>query len=465
MQETHGAAVAESPGLQGFLNEADYEALVKCVHCGLCLNQCPTYRANGLEPDSPRGRLYLIRAVSEGTLPVTDDVVDHLQLCLVCRACETACPSNVQFGQVMEAARHELLRHHSSRMRRFISWLAFRQLFPHPARLKLIGQALRLYQRSPLPRLLGWAESRHLIPAPLRRLTLMEQMAPQLSDRFFEPRTERIPAVGPRRYRVGMIAGCIMPLAFAPTDEATVRVLTANGCDVVIPKAQRCCGALAAHSGDGDASADLARANIDAFEAAGLDALDSIIINAAGCGAQLKNYAHMLRDDPRYAARAERFTQKVEDVSEFLARVGLTAPLGEVRRTVTYQDACHLVHGQKIRSQPRELLLSIPGLELVEMRDPDRCCGSAGIYNIVQPEMSMEVLEAKMENVLATGAEWVVAGNPGCLLQLNLGLKQRGRPPRAVHLVDLLDESIRQGAPTSPSPLASRIGAEGGYSQ
>jgi glycolate oxidase iron-sulfur subunit len=237
-----------------------------------------------------------------------------------------------------------------------------------------------------------------------------------------------------------------MPLAFAPTNEATVRVLTANGCDVILPRAQRCCGALAAHSGDGGASADLARANVDAFQAFGLDKLDSIVINAAGCGAQLKNYGHILQDDPRYAERAARFAAKVEDVSEFLVRAGLTAPLGDVRRTVTYQDACHLVHGQKVRTQPRELLLSIPGLELVEMQDPDRCCGSAGIYNIVQPEMSQQVLDAKMENVLATGTDCVVAGNPGCLLQLNLGLKERGRPPRAVHLVDLLDESIRKGA-------------------
>lgn len=445
IETTQGNVVAESPGLQGFLSERDYEALVKCVHCGLCLNECPTYRANGLEPDSPRGRLYLIRAVSEGTLPVSDEVVDHLQLCLVCRACETACPSNVQFGQVMEAARHEILVNHSSRSRKILSWLFFRQLFPHPQRLKRLGQALRLYQTSPFPKLVAWVLGRHLLPKPLERLALMEQMAPQLSTRFFEPPAERIPAQGERRYTVGMISGCIMPLAFAETNDATVRVLAANGCDVIIPRTQRCCGALAAHSGDGDASADLARANIDAFERFGFDTLDSIVINAAGCGAQLKNYGHLLQDDPRYAERAARFAAKVEDVSEFLARVGLTAPMGEVSRSVTYQDACHLVHGQKIRAQPRELLLSIPGLDLVEMRDASRCCGSAGIYNIVHPKMSMDVLDAKMENVLATGTDCVVAGNPGCLLQLNLGLKQRGHQPQAVHLVDLLDESIRNG--------------------
>jgi len=446
--------VPPPPGLQGFLSPRDYEALVKCVHCGLCLNQCPTYRANGLEPDSPRGRLYLIRAVSEGALPVTDDVVEHLQRCLVCRACETACPSHVQFGQVMEAARHSLLTEHSSLKRRLLSWLAFRQLFPHPGRLKLIARGLRLYQRSPLPALVQQAARWGLLP---RRLAVMEQMAPRLSERFFEPAAERIPAHGERRFTVGMISGCIMPLAFAPTNEATVRVLAANGCDVIVPRAQRCCGALAAHSGDAEAAAQLARRNIEAFEqVAGpdLSGIESIIINAAGCGAQLKHYGHLLQDDPQFAARAARFAAKVEDIAEFLARVGLTAPLGAVHRTVTYQDACHLAHGQGIRTQPRELLLSIPGLELVEMQDSDRCCGSAGIYNIVQPEMSLQVLEAKMEHVLATGTDCVVAGNPGCLLQLNLGLKQRGHQPRAVHLVDLLNEAIQAGAqvPAPPGP-------------
>lgn len=443
IESPHGVTIAESPGLQGFLQPIDYEALVKCVHCGLCLNECPTYRVNGLEPDSPRGRLYLIRAVSEGTLPVTDDVVDHLQKCLVCRSCETACPSNVQFGQVMEAARHSLLQDHSRPRRRFLSWLAFRQLFPYPGRLAFVARLLRLYQRSPLPALTSLLARLKLMPA---RLAVMEKMSPPLSDRFFEiPDAERFPAQGERRYTVGMIAGCIMPLAFADTDAATARVLAANGCDVILPKAQRCCGALAAHSGDADASNDLARANIDAFERFGMDKLDSIVINAAGCGAQLKNYGHLLAGDPRYAARAQRFAEKVEDVTEFLARVGLTAPLGSLPRRVTYQDACHLIHGQKIKDQPRDLLKSIPDLELVEMPDAHRCCGSAGIYNITQPEMSMDVLDAKMENLLSVNADQVIACNPGCLLQLNLGLKERGKKPTAVHLVDLLAESIEAG--------------------
>ena len=436
--------VPPSPGLQGFIGEDDYEALVKCVHCGLCLNECPTYRANGLEPDSPRGRLYLIRSVAEGTLPLTDEVEHHLDQCLVCRACETACPSNVQFGQVMEAARHAILTEHASPQRRTLTRLAFRHLFPHPDRLEAVGRVVRWYQRSPLPNLVQRAARLGLIP---KRLAVMERMAPRLNDTFFSgPPSEIAPAVGTRRFTVAMVSGCIMPLAFAPTNNATVRVLTANGCDVVIPQAQRCCGALAAHAGDEDSAASMARANIDAFEAHGIDRIDAIVINSAGCGAQIKAYDHLLRHDPAYAARARRFVSKVEDIAEFLARVGLTAPLGRVERTVTYQDACHLVHGQGIRTQPRELLGQVPGLTVVEMRDSTRCCGSAGIYNILQPETSATVLEAKLTNVCATGAGCVVASNPGCLLQINMGLRDRGLELDSKHLVDILDEAITAGA-------------------
>jgi glycolate oxidase iron-sulfur subunit len=278
-------------------------------------------------------------------------------------------------------------------------------------------------------------------------------MAPRLNDEFFDaPPSELVPATSPRRFTVGMVSGCIMPLAFAPTNDATVRVLAANGCDVVIPKTQRCCGALAAHAGDEHAAASMARANIDAFEAHGIDRIDAIIINSAGCGAQLKAYDHVLRHDPAYAARARRFVGKVEDVAEFLARVGLTAPLGPVERTVTYQDACHLVHGQGIRTQPRELLQQVPGLKLIEMRDASRCCGSAGIYNILQPETSAKVLEAKLENVCATGANCVVASNPGCLLQINMGLRDRGLDLDGKHLVDILDEAVSAGQRASVRP-------------
>ncbi len=436
--------VPPSPGLQGFIGEEDYEALVKCVHCGLCLNECPTYRANGLEPDSPRGRLYLIRAVAEGTLPLSDEVEHHLDQCLVCRACETACPSNVQFGQVMEAARHAILETKATPQRRLLTALAFRHLFPHPRRLELVGRLVRWYQRSPFPALVQRAARAGIVP---RRLAVMERMAPRLSDAFFSaPPTAVVPATGPRRFAVGMVSGCIMPLAFAPTNHATVRVLSANGCDVVIPPTQRCCGALASHAGDEDSAASMARANIDAFEAHGLDRLESIVINSAGCGAQLKGYGHLLRHDPAYAMRAQSFAAKVEDVAEFLVRVGVTANLGPVHRTVTYQDACHLVHGQGVRAQPRELLALIPGISLVEMRDSTRCCGSAGIYNILQPEMSATILEAKLDNVCATAATCVVASNPGCLLQINMGLRERGLELDGKHLVDILDESITAAA-------------------
>ena len=426
--------------LQGFLTTPDYDALTKCVHCGLCLNVCPTYRQNGLEADSPRGRLYLMRAVAEGNLDFSDEVNDHLQLCLQCRACETACPSNVHFGQVMEGARANILEQESTPLRRMLNWAVFSQLFAYPARLVLLGMLLRSYQRSGLQAIVRWATSQSWVPQQLR---LMEQMLPQLSTHFFSaPPGEVVAAQGDRRYRVGMIGGCIMPLAFADTNEATVRVLTANGCDVVIPEAQRCCGALQAHAGAQEEARRVARVNVDAFEPWDLDA---IIINAAGCGAALKEYDWLLADDPAYSDRAQQFSQKVEDVSEFLARVGLTTPLGAVERKITYDDPCHLVHGQRVSLQPRALLSMIPGLDYVELRDADRCCGSAGIYNILQPDMSMRVLDDKTEAILESGAETIITANPGCLIQINAGLQQARHAASAVHIVDLLDESILAG--------------------
>ena len=438
----HGEAAEADPlaALQGFLTPTDYDALTKCVHCGLCLNVCPTYRQNGLEADSPRGRLYLMRAVAEGDLDFSSAVNDHLQLCLQCRACETACPSNVHFGQVMEGARATILDEESTRLRRVLTWAVFGQLFAYPARLVLLGMLLRFYQRSGVQAIVRWIMGQAWVPP---RLRLMEQMLPQLSRRFFSaPPGEIIPAQSERRYRVGMIGGCIMPLAFAETNEATVRVLTANGCEVVIPEAQRCCGALQAHAGAQEEARRVARLNVDAFEQWNLDA---IIINAAGCGAALKEYDRLLADDPAYAERARRFAEKIEDVSEFLARVGLTAPLGTIERKITYDDPCHLVHGQKVSLQPRALLSMIPGLEYVELRDADRCCGSAGIYNILQPDMSMRVLDDKTEAILESGAETIVTANPGCLIQINAGLRQAGHTASAQHIIDLLDEAIRAG--------------------
>lgn len=407
--------------------------LDQCVHCGLCLNHCPTYRVTRLETESPRGRIHLVRAASEGRIEPGERFAEHIYLCLMCRACETACPSGVQFGRIAEAAR-EVLGPPGSRVGRAVALLAFRQLFPKLGRLRFLARALRFYQRSGLRTV-----ARRVLP---RRLREMEAMLPPVPDRFFTPEAEIMPAVGARRARVALLNGCVMPLLFGDVNAATVRVLRRNGCEVVIPTHQGCCGALNVHNGETVAAKDMARRNIDVFQAAGVDA---VIVNAAGCGATMKEYAHLLRDDPRYAENAKRFSAMVKDASEFLAELGLSGPLGPVEMTVTYQDPCHLAHGQKIRAQPRQLLAAIPGLKLVEMDASDRCCGSAGIYNITHPEMSRTLLDEKMTSISRTGAAAVVAPNPGCMLQIRYGAQRKGSGVAVYHLMDLLDRAYQAG--------------------
>lgn len=405
--------------------------LDQCVHCGLCLNHCPTYRVTRLETESPRGRIHLVRAASEGRIEPGERFAEHIYLCLMCRACETACPSGVQFGRIAEAAR-EVLGPPGSRAGRAVALLAFRQLFPKLGRLRLLARLLRFYQRSGLR-----AAARRVLPNRLREL---DDMLPRVPGSFFIPEAEVLPALGARRARVGLLNGCVMPLLFGDVNAATVRVLRRNGCDVVIPKNQGCCGALNVHNGETVAARQMARRNIDVFQAAGVDA---VVVNAAGCGATMKEYAHLLVDDPAYADKAKRFSAMVKDVSEFLADLGLTGPLGPVDMTVTYQDPCHLAHGQKVRAQPRQLLAAIPGLRLVEMEASDRCCGSAGIYNITHPEMSWTLLDEKMTSIARTGAPAVVAPNPGCMLQIQYGAKRRGNDVAVYHLMDLLDRAYQ----------------------
>ena len=407
--------------------------LDQCVHCGLCLNHCPTYRVLHLEPESPRGRIHLVRAVTEGRIEANERFGDHLYLCLMCRACETACPSGVHYGRIAEAAR-ELLGPPGSPLARAIEKFAFTQLLPSPQRLRMAARLLRFYQRSGVQRLV-----RGLLPA---RLQEMETMLPPLPDRFFAPEAELLPAIGERRARVAMLSGCVMSLLFTDINEATVRVLRLNGCDVLIPKAQGCCGALNIHNGETRMAKVMARRNIDAFLDTGVDA---IIVYAAGCGAAMKEYGHLLRDDPAYTAKAQRFAQLVKDASEFLAGIGLLNPLHRIEMTVTYQDPCHLAHGQKVRAQPRALLAAIPGLRLIEMDSSDRCCGSAGIYNLTQPEMSQELLKEKMISIAATSAEAAIAPNPGCMLQLRYGARRYGPEMSVFHLMELLDRAYGTG--------------------
>jgi glycolate oxidase iron-sulfur subunit len=422
----------------------DKKLLKECVHCGLCLDACPTYRVLGHEADSPRGRIYQIRQVYEGKVSAEDpDFREHIYACLDCRACQTACPSGVQYGAIIEAAR--AVAEPIDPSEKTVGRAILGSVFTRPRLLDAAGLGLRLYQRLGVQNVARRSGLLKLLPQRLREMEAMLGPAQGGIRRWSAPHVT--PARGAVRYRVGFIEGCIMPQLFGETNAATVRVLAANGCVVYSPPRQGCCGALQMHTGDRETARELARRNIDAFDGLGLDA---IIINAAGCGSTLKEYDHLLRDDAAYAERAAQFTARVRDVSEFLASIDLVPPTRPVRMRVTYQDACHLAHGQGIRQQPRQLLRQIPGLELVEMKESDVCCGSAGIYNLTHYEVSVQLLEQKRDNVLATGAEAIVAPNPGCTMQLAYGARRRGVELKLLHVVDLLDRAY-QPIMTTPS--------------
>jgi len=407
----------------------DLPELQQCVHCGLCLNQCPTYRVTRLEAESPRGRIHLVKAAAGGRIELNDRFQEHLQLCLLCRACESACPSGVPYGRIAETAREHIGPPGPPLVKAILNFV-FTELLPHAKRLQLIFRLLRLYQRTGLQKLV-----RPIVPAKLRTL---DAMLPVIPVNFFQPAASLSPALGPRRARVAMLNGCVMPLLFGSVNAATVRVLQRNGCDVIFPERQVCCGALNIHNGETVAAKAMARRNIDAFLATGVDA---IVVNAAGCGAAMKEYDFLLRDDPQYAEKATRFTPLVRDAGEFIAELGLVGDLTPIHMTVTYQDPCHLAHGQKIRRQPRELLQAIPGLKLVELDGSDRCCGSAGIYNLTHAAMSQQLLKEKMQAVGAAHVDAIVAPNPGCMLQLRYGAHHYGPNLPVYHLLDLLDRA------------------------
>jgi glycolate oxidase iron-sulfur subunit len=415
--------------------------LDRCVHCGLCLNACPTYRELHVEMDSPRGRIYQMVQVAGGAA-ISPSYMEHIELCLACRGCETACPSGVQYGRLVEAARAEI----ETKIRRpwrerLLRWLVFRKLLPSRRNLEIAGALMYLYQASGLKRLTGLPG---FLPARLREV---EGLAPEIETPFFFAYYGKtLPAEGPRRFRVAFLGGCIANISFARLNEATVRVLQKNGCDVTVPAEQGCCGALHVHAGIRDEARKLARRNIDALLK--IDAMldggfDAIITNAGGCGSTLKEYWELLEHDPEYAEKARRFSTLVKDINEFLASIELNPPMQVLPLTVTYQDSCHLAHGQKIRSAPRKLLASIPGLEIREMQFSDLCCGSAGIYNVVHTGMAMSLLEKKMASVNATGAPVIAASNPGCMLQLRAGVQKFGQGQRVAHVVEILDEAYR----------------------
>ena len=403
--------------------------LYQCVHCGLCLNHCPTYRALRLEPESPRGRIHLVKAAAEGRIDLTRRFKEHIYLCLLCRACETACPSGVPYSRIAEAAR-ERLGPPGSPLASALLKFVFTRLLPYPRRLRFIFRLLRLYQRSGVRQML-----RPLLPDKLRE---MDALMPAVPANFFQPDSAILPAIGALRAKVAMLNGCIMPILFGDVNRSTVRVLRRNGCDVLLPRNQICCGALNIHNGEHSVARQMARRNIDAFLEANIDA---VVVNAAGCGAAMKEYAYLLRDDPQYREKARRFGALVKDAAEFLASLGWVAELSPLEITVTYQDPCHLAHGQAVRAQPRHLLQMIPGLKLVEMDGADRCCGSAGIYNLTHSEMSQHLLKEKTKSISATQAEAVVAPNPGCMLQLRYGVQLYGTDLKVYHLMDLLDRA------------------------
>ena len=412
-------------------NFVDHEKFFDCVHCGLCLPFCPTYAELGTEMDSPRGRILILRALQEGRFGLDSEVVRHLDLCLGCRACETACPSGVQYGALIEGARPYIEQHYRRPLRERLTRRAIDTIFPNPLGMRLFAWLLTLGSLLGLGRLAraAWLPTRlrsqfGLIPdrGGLSSVALHDRYAP----------------IGDQRYRVAMLSGCVMPELFGATNEATVKVLRHNGCEVLVPKSQACCGALLLHNGNKSEALALVRRNIEVFS--GLE-IDALIINASGCGAMMKEYGELLKDDPAYRERAEQLAAKMKDVSEFLVEIEPTKPTKTLSKTVTYHDACHLAHGQKVRTQPRALLAAIPGLRVVELPESDWCCGSAGTYNITEPEMAERLMHRKVANIQRTQAETVVMGNPGCLMQIRAGLQQRGVSIEAVHTVDLLAEA------------------------
>jgi glycolate oxidase iron-sulfur subunit len=423
------------------LAQLDYSVLQQCMHCGMCLPTCPTYDATKMERNSPRGRIALMRAIKDGRLGVTREFGEEMYFCLGCLACETACPAGVDYTRMFEAARADIERAGvlSNPRRSAVRALALRLIFTRPRLLRAVGRLLRWYQASGAEALVRRLRLTALLPRSLREL---EPLTPRMQREFSDALIAEIEAPARARYRVGLLTGCVQDLAYSHVNRDTADVLLANGCEVVTPGCQPCCGSLHAHNGEIEWAREMARRNIDAFELASLDA---IISNAAGCGSHLKHYDKLLADDPRYAARARDWSAKVRDVHEWLVECGVrNSECGVEKQRVTYHEACHLCHGQKISRAPREVLAAA-GVELVELPEAMWCCGSAGIYNITQPEMSAKLLERKMAHIEGTGASVVAVANPGCAVQLEAGARAAGGRIDVVHPVTLLARAYRVG--------------------
>jgi glycolate oxidase iron-sulfur subunit len=411
----------------------------ECVHCGFCLATCPTYALWGEEMDSPRGRIYSMKLGLEGKVRLDTTFVNHMDNCLGCMACLTACPSGVKYDKLIEATRSQIERNYPRPVPEGLLRRMIFNIFPRPERLRLLLGPLRLYQRSGLQSAVRSSGLLKLLPSSLRA---MENLAPTAPPRTKTNAAlaERVAARGECRLRVGLLLGCVQSVFFPEVNAATVRVLAAEGCEVLMPRDHCCCGALMIHAGEEKAALDYARRTIDAFERA---QVDTVVSNAAGCGSSLKDYGYLLRDDPKYSERAKAFSAKCRDISEVLAGLEPRAPRHPLPLKVAYHDACHLQHAQGVRAQPRTVLGKIPELQILETAEAALCCGSAGIYNLVRPGPAKELGDRKVRNVLATAPDLVATGNPGCLLQLRSGLQLAGSQVPVIHLVEVVDASIR----------------------
>jgi glycolate oxidase iron-sulfur subunit len=410
------------------------ELINQCVHCGFCLPACPTYVLWGNEMDSPRGRIYLMKMASDGATAMTDPWVQHIDTCLGCMSCMTACPSGVDYAKLIEATRAQLERRHPrTTMERLHRWMIF-STFPRVDRLRLLRVFLRVYQKSGLQALVRGTGLLKLLP---KQLSAMEALMPKLGARDAVPAVT--PARGETRKRVGLLLGCVQREFMPEINAATVRVLAAEGCEVIAPPDQPCCGALMVHAGEEAPALDLARRVIDVFENAKVDV---IITNAGGCGSNVREYGYQLRDDPRYAERAARFSAKCKDIAEFLEELGPRAARQTLNMRIAYHDSCHLQHAQRVRTQPRALLSAIPGVQMLDLPEAALCCGSAGIYNLVQSDTADELADRKAQHITDTKPDVVATGNVGCMLQIAAALERAGQKTPVLHTIQLIDKSI-----------------------
>jgi Fe-S oxidoreductase len=436
IQSPASSRASSGPGFKSPFGPTE-EDMYKCVHCGFCLNACPTYLVTGLEAESPRGRIALMKGVNEGRLEVNAQVIPHWEQCIQCRACEVACPSNVPYGRMMEGARVELnLTVKRPIHVRIARYVGFKWLLPHPKLLRSFARLIKLYRRTGLRKFTRATKLIDILPGNQR---MLDDYLPPLDTPFFAAKNQTAtPVTRQPRARVALLGGCVMALTNGPTMEATMRVLKRNGVEVIVPEGQACCGALNVHAGERESAREMARKNIDVFLNADVDA---VITASGGCGTQMKEYGDLLADDAEYTEKSEQLAGMTRDIHEYLIDLGIDPPKGELDVQVTYQDACHLINTQGISAQPREILTSIPGLKLLEMKEPGVCCGAGGIFSVTQPEMSGFLRDRKVGNVMDAGCDVVASGNPGCVMQMENGLRDAKSNVEVKYVVDLLDEA------------------------